>query len=61
MIALTGARGVDAVLRVGRVQADVLYVPQQMALGVLRDRPPEMRTDPEEGDRDLFAGVALDG
>ena len=51
---------VVADVRVGDVEPEVLHVPEQMALRVLRARPAEVRADPHVGDRLLLARVVVD-
>jgi hypothetical protein len=54
------ARLVVAHVRVANVEPEVLYVPEQMPLCVLRARRAEVRADSEIGNRLLRAAVAID-
>ena len=58
---LSRVRGVDPVIRIGRIEPDVPDVAQQVAFGVLGNWPPEVEPNSQVRDGRFFFGVPLDG
>ena len=58
---LSRTRGVDPVIRIGRIETDVPDVAEQMTFRVLGHWPPEVESNSQVRDGNFLLGVPLDG